>query len=48
MSEDTYRPQLCLVQVAALDRLAVIDTLAVQDLTPFWNLIAKPDQAVSG
>lgn len=42
VSEDTYRPQLCLVQVAAGGQLAVIDPLAVKDLTPFWNVLAEP------
>ena len=37
VSEDTYRPQLCLIQVAVEDRLAVIDPLEVRDLVPFWN-----------
>src|SRR5947209_1745452 len=41
VSEHTYRPQLCLVQVAAAGRLAVIDTLAVSDMTPFWHLLAQ-------
>jgi len=48
VSEDTYRPQLCLIQVAARERLAVIDTLTIDDLTPFWNLIAKPGQDTTG
>jgi ribonuclease D len=42
VSEDTYRPELCLVQVAADDRLAVIDPYPLEDLSPFWNLLAKP------
>ena len=42
VSEDSYRPELCLVQVAAGDRLAAIDTLAIQDLTPFWERLAAP------
>jgi ribonuclease D len=42
VSEHTYRPQLCLVQVAAGDRLAVIDPLAARDVTPFWELLAAP------
>ncbi|MDA1053081.1 MAG: ribonuclease D [Planctomycetota bacterium] len=42
VSEDTYRPHLCLIQVAADDRLAVIDPIAIADVTPFWHLLAKP------
>lgn len=42
VSEDTYRPQLCLVQVAAAGRLAVIDPIAIKDMTPFWNVLATP------
>ncbi len=42
VSEHTFRPQLCLVQVAAADRLLVIDTLAVRDMRPFWELLAAP------
>ena len=42
VSEDTYRPQLCLVQVAANGRLAIIDPFTVEDLTPFWQLLATP------
>jgi len=42
VSEDSYRPELCLVQVAADDRLAVIDPYPLEDLTPFWELLAKP------
>lgn len=40
VSEHTYRPQLCLIQVAAGDRLAVIDPLAVRDVRPFWQALA--------
>jgi ribonuclease D len=42
VSEHTFRPELCLIQVAAGDRLAVIDTLAVTDVTPFWQLLVAP------
>ncbi len=44
VSEHTYRSQLCLLQVAAPDTLAVIDTLAVRELEPFWRLLAEPDR----
>lgn len=42
VSEDRYRPELCLAQVAVAGRLAVIDPLEVGDLAPFWELIASP------
>lgn len=42
VSEHTYRPVLCLIQVAADGELAVIDTVAVSDVTPFWEVIAAP------
>jgi ribonuclease D len=42
VSEHTYRSQLCLIQVAAPDTLAVIDTLKVRELDPFWRLLAEP------
>ncbi len=42
VSEHTYRSQLCLIQVAAPGVLAVIDTLKVRELEPFWRLLAAP------
>lgn len=42
VSEHTYRSQLCLIQVAAGDVLAVIDTLKVRELEPFWRLLTDP------
>lgn len=41
VSEDTYRPELCLIQVAAGGKLAVIDPLEIDDVTPFWELLAS-------
>ena len=41
VSEHTYRSQLCLIQVAAPDTLAVIDTLEVRELDPFWRLLTE-------
>lgn len=46
VSEDTYRPLLCLIQVAAGDRLAIIDPVSVGDTGPFWNLLTEPDRTV--
>ena len=40
VSEDTFRPQLCLVQVAVAGRLVVIDPLKVSNLVPFWTVLA--------
>ncbi|HVA46321.1 MAG TPA: HRDC domain-containing protein [Pirellulales bacterium] len=40
VSEHTYRPNLCLIQVAAGGELAVIDALAIDDLKPFWEVLA--------
>jgi ribonuclease D len=42
VSEDTYRPELCLIQVAAGGQLAIIDPLALDDVTPFWELLVTP------
>lgn len=42
VSEHTYRPQLCLVQVAADGELALIDAMDIDDMTPFWEAIAAP------
>ncbi|MFM7035452.1 MAG: ribonuclease D, partial [Planctomycetia bacterium] len=42
VSEHTYRSELCLIQVAAPGLLAVIDTLAVRELDPFWRLLTTP------
>ena len=42
VSEDSYHPELCLAQVATDRGLAVIDTLSVSDMNPFWELLAAP------
>ncbi|MDX1965220.1 MAG: HRDC domain-containing protein [Pirellulales bacterium] len=42
VSEHTYRSELCLIQVAAGEHLAVIDPLAVRDIKPFWDAIVAP------
>jgi len=40
VSEDRYYPELCLVQVAADDRLAILDPLSGGDMSPFWQLVS--------
>lgn len=42
VSEHTYRPVLCLIQIAADGEMAVIDAITVKDMTPFWETIAGP------
>jgi ribonuclease D len=42
VSEDRYRPDLCLVQVAAGRELAVIDPKSTGNLEVFWQLLASP------
>jgi ribonuclease D len=37
--EKTYFSQLCLIQVASEDRIACVDPLAINDLTPLLNVI---------
>ena len=46
VSEDRYRPELCLVQVAAGDRLAIIDPYPVENTGVFWDLISTPGRVV--
>jgi len=46
VSEDTYRPLLCLIQVATADRLAIIDPVHVEQTAPFWELLAQPGRTI--
>lgn len=47
VSETTYRPQLCLIQVATEDDLlATIDPLAIDSTQPFWQRLASGDHTV--
>lgn len=42
IGESSYRPLLCLVQVATDERVELIDPMALEDLGPFWDLLADP------
>lgn len=42
ISEDTYRPELCLIQVAAGEKLGIIDPLVAGDVSSFWRVLAAP------
>ncbi|MFO0938167.1 MAG: ribonuclease D [Gemmataceae bacterium] len=46
VGEFSYRPELCLVQVATLERLFVIDPYAVGKMDPFWEIVADPKRRV--
>lgn len=46
VSEDCFRPELCLIQVAAGEHLAIIDPYPVGDTQPFWDLLATPGRTV--
>lgn len=43
VSEDSYRPELCLIQVASSEGLGLIDAIAIEDATPFWKMLAEGD-----
>lgn len=43
VSEDTFHPELCLIQVVTPDELAVVDPQVV-DVKPFWRVIADGDR----
>jgi ribonuclease D len=45
VSEDTFRPELCLIQVATQDQLAVIDPYQVGKLSQFWRTLAEKRRA---
>lgn len=40
IGENTYYPQLCLIQAGTADRIALIDPFEVGDLTGWWELLA--------
>lgn len=46
VSEDCYRPDLCLIQVATQKNLAIIDPLGLKDLQPFWDLLLDPKRKI--
>lgn len=41
VSEDTFFPELCLIQVATREEMAVIDAAVLADLNPFWTVLAE-------
>lgn len=43
VGEDQFRPEVCLIQVAAEGVISLIDPLAGFDVDAFWRLVASPD-----
>ncbi|MGO9463076.1 MAG: ribonuclease D [Isosphaeraceae bacterium] len=46
VSEDTFEPVLCLIQVATRAETVVIDPLQVHDLSAFWDVVTDPSVQV--
>lgn len=46
VGENTYHPELCLVQVATPTTLYLVDPLALPDLGEFWRLVVDPKRTV--
>lgn len=46
VSEFTYRPELCLVQLATRERCVAVDPYEVGDLSRWWEIMAGDDVAV--
>jgi ribonuclease D len=46
VSEDSYRPKLCLIQVAAGNHLAIIDPVHVDQTDRFWEFLTEPGRTV--
>ncbi len=42
VGEDSYQPQVCLIQVATDSFQAIVDPLAGLDVQPFWEMVADP------
>jgi ribonuclease D len=46
VAEDSYRPELCLLQVATSEGVAIVDPYRVEDLTPFWSSLVAANHRV--
>lgn len=42
IGEESYWPRLCVIQIATRDRVALLDPLAVTELSALWDLLADP------
>ena len=46
VGEDSFRPELCLIQISTADRLYIIDPFACGPLESFWELLHDPNRVV--
>ncbi len=46
VSEFTYRPELCLLQLATRERCVAVDPFAVEDLSRWWEIMADDETTV--
>ena len=46
ISENTYQPQLCLLQFATASRMAAVDPFEVRDLSLWWELMTDEETLV--
>lgn len=46
VSEDSYRPELCLIQVKTHSGIAIIDPMIIDDLSCFWRMLTAPGRTV--
>lgn len=46
VSESSYKPDLCLIQVATRDMIGVIDPKSVRDLSEFWDCLTNESTQV--
>ena len=46
VGEDSYRPDLCLVQAATAERLYVVDPFTCGPLEDFWRILLDPAKTI--
>ncbi len=46
VGEDSYRPELCLIQIATPERLILLDPFSAGPLEAVWNLLVDPAKEV--
>jgi len=42
IGEESFRPRICLVQLATSERVALVDPFELEQLEPLWELVADP------